>query len=158
MRNLLSIVGLPGIIATLGLSCVVQAQQAGEEEVFRIELVTRFDATIEGGGFDTTGPVDRRLVKDVRNCIGPVREVAIEWANKERFVIANEDRRETSLILHFERPEQKGIYEIAYRVNVGSGYATGRFKFYDATGSAQSGPTGSYREFSAHLRKAMLCN
>lgn len=156
MNDSLSIVGL--MLLVLVFSGVAQAQQPSDRGIFRIELVTRLDATIEGGGFETTGPVERRLVKEVRNCIDAVQKVAMGWATKERLVIALEDRRKVSLILHFERPQQKGIYEVAYRVDVSRGYATGGFKFYDSMGSLLSGPTGSYREFSARLRKAMLCS
>ena len=157
VNDSISIVSLLGMLVVLGSSSVAHAEQPGQAEIFRIELVTRFDATIEGGGFDLTTPVDRRLVKDVRNCIDTVQKVAIGWAREERLVMAREDRREASLILHFERPQQRGIYEVAYRVSVSRGTATGGFKFYDPTGSHLSGPSGTYREFSEQLRKAMLC-
>jgi hypothetical protein len=157
MSHSISFLALLCVLVSLEFSSAAQAQQPTGSEIFRIELVTRLDATIEGGGFETTGPVDRRLVKDVRNCIDAVHKVAIGWAREERLVIAREDRREESLILHFERPQQRGIYEVTYRVSVSRGYATGGFKFYDQTGTPLSGPTVNYQEFSGQLRKAMLC-
>lgn len=142
--------------AVLPLDSWAATQQA-ELDIFRLELVSHLDATIERGAFDTAGPVDRRIVKDVKNCVEVVRKEVLDWVSKEQLVLSREDHRDSLLILHIEPRDKRGIYELVYRVNVVNGYATGAFKYFDVTGAPLSAPLSAYRDFCERLRKAMLC-
>ena len=115
------------VLGTLTFDSWATTQQP-EAVLFRLELVTHLDAAIERGSFDTAGPVDRRIVKEVKNCIDVVRNQVLEWARQEQLAVSREDRRDTSLILHIEAQNKRGIYELVYRVNVANGYAIGAFK------------------------------
>jgi hypothetical protein len=150
-------------IAALALTVMLSGapgraqERSGGEVLYQLELVTRLDGETRGGPFDTSVPIDRRLVRRVHNCVTTVRAVGIDWAKKQALVTARDALGKQSLLLHFESQGAGGLYEVVYSVDVSRGYASGRFKFWDSSGTIRSQHTGRHQEFSEQLKKAMQC-
>jgi hypothetical protein len=130
----------------LMLCMAVLAQQSSQKEtpseqcvgsseqcvgLIELEATTHIvEGPIREGGYDDTFGIRRAryLVPDLLDCSDRIAGVAKQWADTQGAKIVTTSRGPHRVLIHLEKPNVPGFYELLYRVDLDKG--TGVITFF----------------------------